>query len=320
MSKDKSSIFWVGVTDNNWYSYLKQLQPEPDEVNFWKPSGGSFNALMPGALYLFKLHSPYNYIAGGGFFVRYSRLPLSLAWEAFDQKNGAKDFPGFRALILKRNKTKDLDPEIGCAILSRPFFFNQADWIPMKGEWGSGIMVGKQYDYTEPDGQRLWGQVRERLQSLSLLIEADAFQPQRHQVSLEKPKFGAPTLVRPRLGQGGFRIEVTEAYSRRCAMTGERTLPVLHAAHIRPYTQQGPHDTRNGLLLRSDLHTLFDLGYMTITPDLRIQVSSRIRQEYENGHDYYALQDKPLKIVPTRPIDLPSPEYIEWHNNNIYRP
>jgi putative restriction endonuclease len=40
--------------------------------------------------------------------------------------------------------------------------------------------------------------------------------------------------VQPRLGQGAFRLLVTDAYQRRCAVTGERTLPVLDAAHIRP--------------------------------------------------------------------------------------
>ena len=52
---------------------------------------------------------------------------------------------------------------------------------------------------------------------------------------------------------------MTDAYERRCAVTGEKTLPVLEAAHIRPYALLGPHRVNNGLLLRSDLHKLFDL-------------------------------------------------------------
>jgi len=53
---------------------------------------------------------------------------------------------------------------------------------------------------------------------------------------------------------------VTDAYTRRCAITGEKTLPALQAGHIRPHAKSGPHEIRNGLLLRSDLHNLFDLG------------------------------------------------------------
>ncbi|PSO48774.1 MAG: hypothetical protein BRC33_08750 [Cyanobacteria bacterium SW_9_44_58] len=50
-------------------------------------------------------------------------------------------------------------------------------------------------------------------------------------------------------------------------MTGERTLPALDAAHIKPYAQSGSHTISNGLLLRADLHRLFDRFYITITPN-----------------------------------------------------
>src|SRR5271167_1536981 len=101
-------------------------------------------------------------------------------------------------------------------------------------------------------------------------------------------RFGEEYLARSRLGQGAFRVLVTDAYERRCAVTGEKTLPVLEAAHIKPYALEGPHQVRNGLLLRSDLHKLFDLGYVTVTPALRLEVSSRLREEWHNGKEYYA--------------------------------
>ena len=52
-------------------------------------------------------------------------------------------------------------------------------------------------------------------------------------------RFGEPHLIRPRLGQGAFRVLVTDIYRRRCAVTQERTLPALEAAHIRPYGDGG---------------------------------------------------------------------------------
>lgn len=61
-------------------------------------------------------------------------------------------------------------------------------------------------------------------------------------------------------------------------MTGEKTLPVFEAAHIRPFSKEGPHLPSNGLLLRADLHTLFDRGLMTITEDNRIEVSGHIKE------------------------------------------
>lgn len=82
---------------------------------------------------------------------------------------------------------------------------------------------------------------------------------------------------------------VTDIYNRRCAITHERTLPALEAAHIRPYGDGGEHEARNGLLLRRDIHSLFDAGYVTVTPDLRFEVSRRIKEEFDNGRHYYEL-------------------------------
>ena len=125
-------------------------------------------------------------------------------------------------------------------------------------------------------------------------------------------------MIRPRLGQGAFRVLVTEAYNRRCAFTGERTLPVLNAAHIKPYSQNGPHVVNNGLLLREDLHTLFDRGYMTMTEDYRIEVSKRIKEDYGNGREYYKMHGNNLPVLPRNKLELPAKEYIRWHNENVY--
>lgn len=115
-----------------------------------------------------------------------------------------------------------------------------------------------------------------------------------------------------------FRVAVTDAYGRACAATGEHSLPALEAAHIRPYTQDGPHDVPNGLLLRADLHRLFDQGYMTVTPDLRVRVGRRLREDYENGKTYYPLDNSPLN-VPRSNVDQPSREYLAWHNEHVFR-
>ena len=80
--------FWVGVTDNDWYAFLASRGL--DEVNFWQPSATPpFTNAPVGMPFLFKLKRPNNHIAGGGFFVTYSTLPISLAWEVFGEKNGA---------------------------------------------------------------------------------------------------------------------------------------------------------------------------------------------------------------------------------------
>jgi putative restriction endonuclease len=125
-------------------------------------------------------------------------------------------------------------------------------------------------------------------------------------------------LIRPRLGQGAFRILVTDSYRRRCAVTGERTLPALDAAHIRPFADGGAHEAPNGVLLRRDIHSLFDAGYVTITPALRFEVSGRIREEYENGRDYYGLHGK-IVAPPDDPRRHPSPAALAWRNEVVFR-
>ena len=306
--------FYVGVTDNSWFKYLAQLQP--DEVNFWQPGGSqTFRAIPQYAPFLFKLHSPDNFIVGGGFFVRHSFLPLSLAWDSFGSKNGAPDYKTFRSSILRYREQKgnieEFDPVIGCIVLADPFFFAKAEWIPIPSNWSPHIVQGKTYSTEDEVGAKLWDEVHARIETPYIFDEKDNI------VGI-KERYGKEYLFRPRLGQGAFRVLVTEAYGRRCAMTGERTLPVLNASHIKPYSQEGPHDINNGLLLREDLHTLFDHGYMTITKDMKIEVSKRIKEDYGNGREYYAMHGKGLIVLPQNILELPSKEYIEWHNENVY--
>jgi putative restriction endonuclease len=306
---------FVGVTDNDWYNYL--AQQEPDEVNFWQPGGRqTFRALEPYGIFLFKLHAPYNFIAGGGFFVRYTRLPVSLAWEAFGTKNGRSNYPDFRQAIYRYRGTNthaEPDPLIGCIILTQPFFWPQSDWIPASDYWKRGIQQGKTYDIGEVIGRRLWNYVQERLHKYSYETSEPAVISEDEGV-----RYGAEQIVKPRLGQGAFRVLVTEAYQRRCAITGEKTLPVLHAAHIKPYSLNGPHAVSNGILLRQDLHTLFDRGYLTVTEDYHVEVSRRIKEDYGNGRDYYALRGKQILEIPQSVQDRPAREYLRWHNEEVY--
>lgn len=84
-------------------------------------------------------------------------------------------------------------------------------------------------------------------------------------------------------------MAVTDSYGRRCAISGERTLPVLDAAHIKAYSVGGRHEVSNGLLLRTDIHKLFDLGYVTVDLDFCFAVSPRLREDFQNGRHYYEL-------------------------------
>jgi putative restriction endonuclease len=305
---------WVGVTDKDWFHFLSRISA--DEVNFWQPSGSHvFRALQPGEPFLFKLHSPDNFVVGGGHFVRYSALPASLAWDAFGQKNGVGTLDELNARVRRyRREDASIDPVIGCNVLAEPFFFPRSAWIPVPANWAPNIVQGKTYDTTAADGRALWEAVHATLAQSTKVGE-----PPMTDDTYSGSRFGAEYLTRGRLGQGAFRVLVTDAYERRCAVTGEKTLPVLEAAHIKPYALLGPHRVSNGILLRSDLHKLFDLGYVTVTPELRIEVSPRLKTEWQNGREYYAHHGQSLRVRPADPASLPSRDFLSWHNENRFR-
>ena len=302
----------MGVTDKDWFEFVSRLHA--DEVNFWQPSGSrEFRALQPGEPFLFKLHSPDNFIVGGGNFVRYSALPASLAWDAFGGKNGVSSLAELNIRVKRyRREDASLDPVIGCNVLAEPFFFSRSSWIPCPDDWARNIVQGKTYDTAATNGQSLWGAILARL-SGPMVREARAGELN------DERRFGKEYLTRGRLGQGAFRVLVTDAYARRCAVTGEKTLPVLEAAHIKPYALQGPNQVSNGILLRSDLHKLFDLGYLTVTLDLRLEVSPRLKGEWHNGREYYSYHGQPLVVQPSDPASRPATEYLSWHNENRFR-
>jgi putative restriction endonuclease len=308
--------FFVAVTDYDWFQ-LHASKSRVDEVNFWRPSSEApFKALSTGELFLFKLHSPRNFIVGGGFFTRFVPLPISLVWEAFGEGNGVRSLSEMRDRISKYRRASigaTDNPTIGCILLAEPFFFGEADWIPIPSDFSLNIVQGK--GYSSPDGttgQALWGAVTERL---STGASANFDLGPATIAAVASARYGEPMLVRPRLGQGTFRVIVTDTYERRCAITGERTLPVLEAAHIKPYSSGGPHELENGLLLRSDLHTLFDQAYLTVDADqLKVVVSGRIREEFENGRDYYQLHGRAIRL-PRETSSLPSREYLAFHNS-----
>jgi putative restriction endonuclease len=299
---------YVGITDGEWFRFLRGRNAE--EMNFWRPrSTTNFGAISPGELFLFKTHFPENRIVGGAYFVRHTTLPLDLAWEVFKEANGVESLDALRHKISSIRGDDEPNPTIGCTVLTQPFYFKDDEFLPMPSDWGRSIVMGKSYDTQSGEGARLLENVRFALAGQAL-----------NEIPISGPssRYGNPQLVTPRLGQGGFRVVVMEGYSRRCAVTGEKTLPVLEAAHIRPYADDGPHAISNGIFLRSDFHTLFDRGYITITNEYRIEVSRRIRDEFSNGREYYAFHGKGLQVAPQSAEDRPAREFLEWHQNHRF--
>lgn len=311
---------YFGLTDPDWYTFLRAKQT-CDEVNFWQPHGErNFRALKQGNPFFFKLRAPHKAIAGFGFFERFESMPAWLAWDCFGQLNGASDFPSLIARISKlRNEAPEPglsgDFRIGCIMISAPVFFAQGDWVNAPADWAkTGIQQGKRYDVLTGEGARVLRECIERARGRpNWNVE-----PVTDSVSDPGARYGSPIAVRPRLGQGLFSLAVRDAYRGACAVTNEHSWPVLEAAHIKPYANGGEHRISNGLLLRRDLHRLYDKGYVTITPDHVFRVGDRLKREFNNGLYYYSLHDQKIS-VPDQQTWLPDKELLDWHSKTVFK-
>ena len=310
---------YLGVTDTDWFRNLRSIGPE--DINFWQPSGRRLTGLQPGEPFLFKLKAPYRMIGGVGFFSTFAAFPLGIAWDAFGKRNGCMTKSEFQGKIASYREKNHVAPDpsqtIGCIILTDPVFFSDDEMIPLPSDWDDHTVTGKFYSDQDSIGRSIWEEVAQRLAARHFLDRPDSgISPFGHAIA--EPAY-REIIAKVRVGQGAFRFMVTEAYGRACAITGDHTLPVLEAAHIRPYAESGPHLVSNGLLLRADLHKLFDDGYLTITPDLHVEVSRAIREEFHNGKVYYALQGKSLVSMPGHPNEKPDRAFLDWHNENVFK-
>jgi len=307
---------FVANTHSDWFDFLER-KSRWEEVNFWNPSDYYAFRGEPGSPFFFRLKAPRNVIGGFGLVSGFARLPEWLAWECFGEGNGSATFAemqGRLKAIRDQNQIavgRDLK-QIGCIILGSAVFFPRDLWVRQPSDWGRQNLRYKGYDLTQGEGLRVWRECQERALTIGVV-------PLREMAAMDRdaPRWGAPTLVIPRLGQGTFRVAVTEAYERACAVTQEHSLPALEAAHIKPFAEEGPHALSNGLLLRSDLHRLFDRGYVTVTPEYKLEVSRQLKDHFQNGRSYYPLHGTDI-AVPRSISQRPDPALLRWHNEQKF--
>jgi putative restriction endonuclease len=280
---------FVGLTERAWVERVAALAP--GDANLWRPHQRSFRALVPGEPYLLKLHAPWNAIVGAGRFVAAERLPLSLAWLAFGEANGVADPAEFRWRVARAHPEQAVaDPPLSCVVLDRPVVLDEADWLAVPDDWRPSVAHGKVYQGGE--AQALWDALRFRLGG---------------RWDDEPPADDA-------LSPGRFRLAVAEAYGRRCAATGERSLAALDVVQLRPPWRGGPFRVENGLLLRADLARLFEHGLLCVEPEgFVVRVHPGARRTARGATPYALLDGRPLRVVPER-FDLwPRREYLAEH-------
>jgi putative restriction endonuclease len=305
---------YVGVTDGDWHRFLA-ARPNLKEVNFWRPGGGrGFRVLTPGEPFFFKTHYPHNHVVGGGFYSGFAELRISEAWEFFGEANGTATLDEMRKRVSRYRRTPigpQEDPVIGCVFVRDVAFLPVDAPASPPPDFAPNIVQGKSYDLAELSTRSYFEELLQHLLGLSAAVDLAEtwYRP--------GPTYGDPRLAPQRLGQRSFQAVVLQAYGRRCAVTGAKIRPVLEAAHIRPLKKGGEHRLDNGLLLRSDMHTLYDRGYIGVDTKHRLLVSPRLREDFHNGEDLYARAGAPISL-PQRSADRPSREFLEWHLDEVF--
>jgi putative restriction endonuclease len=307
---------FVANTDRAWFDFLanRSGNGRVDEANFWHPKATSpMRKMHPGEPIFFRLKSPVDAIAGYGFYAHFQVLDLDLAWQTFGDKNGDPTRERFFERIGGYRKVDLLHPAsrrdpVGCTVLRDAVFWPAERWIPWSKDrdWKGNIVQGR----TERDPANV--------AILMAAIRTDQAEPPAELVASTFELLAGDERTwayrgqAVREGQGTFRLRLIQAYGK-CAITGEHTQIVLDGAHIQPYLGPRSNHPQNGVLLTKEFHALFDAGYVTITPDLRVRVSGRLRADWHNGHRYYPFDGKPLAALPSDTALQPSRDALDWH-------
>lgn len=287
-------------TEPEWFYFLRDAVPA-QRVNFWAPSAWNVSHLEQGARVYFRLKGSGGQVGGWGRFVRYQNATVTAAWRAFGPANGVSS----RAALLERlrriarDPTLNADHEIGCIILDDPVLLPDEAFRTTAALGVDYPRTVQKFKYFERDSLPLG--------------EEEVADKAPFQLVPASDRTTKETEVKDRAGQERFRREVREAYGYACAITGVAHVEALDAAHVQPHVGPASNHVQNGLLLRVDLHRLFDAGLLTVDQELRVQVSPLV-----TAAAYQALAGTRLRL-PEAASARPSAEALAFHRASVFR-
>ena len=174
---------------------------------------------------------------------------------------------------------------------------------------GAGFRYLGPFVYLKHEGSKPTSFVLQRKRDFTTIIPSDiaddnVFDP----TSLEDARERISRSITQRRGQKAFRNALIAAYGGQCAITGCSILDVLEAAHIHPYRGPDTNKVANGLLLRSDVHTLFDCGLVAIDSEtMTVLVAPQLKDS-----EYGVLHGESV-YIPQNPAEQPSAEVLKMH-------
>lgn len=126
-------------------------------------------------------------------------------------------------------------------------------------------------------------------------------------------------LTKTRVYQQFFRASVLASYEFQCCITGLAVPELLNASHIVPWSENVRHrtDPSNGLCLNTLHDRAFDRGYLTITTDYCVQISPRLNKQSRQNQEFFWAFDGVKIHLPKR--FFPKPEFLEYHNHDIFK-
>ena len=193
-------------------------------------------------------------------------------------------------------------------------------WIKLTPRGSSYIESGKNppsrhsrsvLDDNSTDTQNELPQQNAKLKIVDLIETHHYKYPPKH-LTEERARTEIYRSIQGRRGQQAFREKLLEAYEGKCAITESTIESLLEAAHIRPYCGGGTFDESNGLLLRADIHTLFDLGLIAIDTNNMTVVIHPSLDDTEYGR--YANR---LITLPSDPKHHPNKAALDQHRREV---
>jgi putative restriction endonuclease len=250
------------------------------------------------------LKAPIRKIGGGGTFKEYIDLSVDEAWKRFGLKNGCGNkkelIDRLNQYRTRRSMEEGISHEekIGCIVLQDVETWDKDKYIDLgKTSISFPDQVVKIKYFTEGES----------------FLESPSVSKSTKFILLPSGilKEGSTTTITARKGQGSFKAMISRAYGNACCISEELTPELLEAAHIQPYFNESSNHTQNGLLLRVDLHKLYDNGLLHIDSDYVIHISPYLKSDYYRGFHGKRIQ------VPGNKSEWPSVEALNQRETNF---
>lgn len=298
-------MFRVLNTDPDWIEILRTHNLH-DNVNFWRKEKRQVR-LPEGSRFYFKLRGSRS-VAGTAVFRRQVAMSIREAWERFGFRNGVTSYEELRRKAV--DVLRVTDDTINCLVLDEVEILDPGAYPQLSPDF-----VATQNPKDFPEGSLPYietsflSAARFDLSDIEAQLEKDgAFDPD----SVKAARESSLRAIVMRRGQADFRQMLMGAYNLKCAVTGTDVSSILEAAHIYPYAGPETNVLQNGILLRADWHTLFDLGLWSLDDDFRIIVAPGITSnEYRKYHNT-------LMRLPQLVSHYPSPKVVRWHRSKVF--